>query len=114
MRHYLAPLDATIIEASDGTDALEKVTSHPDLSIILLDVHMPGMDGLGFAAEYQKLVQAGQLPKVTIIMVTTETTRKIAAAAQKLGISGWLVKPPRQEILLDVVTRMATRSERVA
>jgi len=44
--------------AEDGTEALEMISNHQDLSLILSDINMPKMDGLTLLNELQKLNQA--------------------------------------------------------
>lgn len=83
-----------VAEADDGSAAVEAVHAHrPD--IVLMDVRMPGVDGLTAAASVLRL---GSPPKV--IMVTTFGLDSYVFAALEAGASGFLLKdtPPRDLI----------------
>jgi len=70
----------------DGQTMLESIPSlHPD--IVVLDISMPGMDGLSAAEHLKKLV-----PKVKLVFLTSFEDRDTAAEAFKLGASGYVLK----------------------
>lgn len=73
--------------ASNGTTALEKIKSGVDYSIILMDIIMPGMDGL----ELLKAIRDQKLqPKSVIIMLTNQADDEEKAKA--LGVDGYIIK----------------------
>lgn len=79
----------TVAEAADGREALLAMQAHmPDL--VVLDLNMPVLDGLGVLAELQKLA-AGHHPKV--IVLTAYGSLKTAVRATRLGAIDFLEKP---------------------
>lgn len=75
-------------EASDGAEALEKLTeTNPDL--ILLDIEMPRMDGLEFLKRYRLVSRA----RVIIISSVASIDSPQAATALKLGAADIIPKP---------------------
>jgi DNA-binding NarL/FixJ family response regulator len=75
-----------VAEASDGRDAVEKVLAkRPD--VVLLDIRMPVLDGLGAAAEIRRL-----LPATGVIMLTTFGEDDYIERALGLGAGGFLLK----------------------
>ncbi len=73
--------------ASNGTTALEKIKSGVDYNIILMDIIMPGMDGL----ELLKAIRDQKLqPKSVIIMLTNQADDEEKAKA--LGVDGYIIK----------------------
>jgi DNA-binding NarL/FixJ family response regulator len=77
---------AVVAEAADGRSAvLQVLATHPD--VVLLDIRMPGLDGLGAAAEIRRL-----LPEVGVIMLTTFGEDEYIERALGLGASGFLLK----------------------
>jgi DNA-binding NtrC family response regulator len=77
----------TVATAADGVAAVGRLRAEP-WSIILLDLKMPGMDGI------QVLEQARQLrPEAVVLMMTAYATVDTAVAAMKLGAYDYLVKP---------------------
>jgi DNA-binding NarL/FixJ family response regulator len=81
-------------EADDGTEAVDAVRRHrPD--VVLMDVRMPGLDGLSAAA------QVLQLPDPpSVVILTTFGLDQYVFAALEAGASGFLLKdtPPRDLI----------------
>jgi DNA-binding NtrC family response regulator len=77
----------TIGTASDGPAALERLRGEP-WSILLLDLKMPGMDGLQVLDEAKKLQ-----PDVAAVIMTAYATVDTAVTAMKLGAYDYLVKP---------------------
>ena len=91
-------------EANDGLEALVKARElKPDL--ILMDVQMPGMDGVE-AAQQIKLA----LPETIIVMLTVRGDDEILFEALKRGAQGYLLKEIRSQDLLEMV-RGARRGE---
>ncbi|HEX8629764.1 MAG TPA: response regulator transcription factor [Catenuloplanes sp.] len=83
---------AVVAEVADGAQALESVRRHrPD--VVLMDVRMPGMDGLTAAA---RLAELAEPPK--LIMLTTFDLDEYVHAALSHGAVGFLLKdtPPRE------------------
>ncbi|WP_410673145.1 response regulator [Amycolatopsis sp. cmx-4-68] len=75
-----------VAEAADGRSAVSQaLATHPD--VVLLDIRMPGLDGLGAAAEIRRL-----LPATGVIMLTTFGEDEYIERALGLGAGGFLLK----------------------
>lgn len=78
-----------VITAADGREAVEiALTARPDL--ILMDLHMPRLDGLAATAQIRA---HGELEAVPIIAVTAFDTYGIREAALEAGCQEYLLKP---------------------
>lgn len=95
-------------EATDGIEALELCRSQP-VDLVLLDVQMPGMDGLDVARELATLD-----PPPAVILVTAY--EQYALAAFENNVEDYLVKPVRRERLQAALerARVPTRAHRAA
>ena len=80
---------AEIFEARDGVEAMEIVRQHP-LNLVLSDINMPNMDGLGLLAELKGSEQHRNLP---VVMITTEGSAEKVSQAIKLGSAAYIRKP---------------------
>ncbi|AFM26983.1 response regulator [Desulfomonile tiedjei] len=85
----------TISTAMSGPEALEKLKEKPNLDIVVLDVKMPGMDGI----DTLKAIKA-ERPMVEVIMLTGHATVESAIEGMKLGALDYLMKPCEMEILM--------------
>jgi two-component system chemotaxis response regulator CheY len=89
-----------VIEAEDGDDALNKLSSAPVVDMLITDLNMPNMDGL----ELIKKIREDKKHRFTpIVMLTTESSEEKKRAGREAGASGWIVKPFKPEQLLKVV-----------
>jgi two-component system, chemotaxis family, chemotaxis protein CheY len=79
-----------ILEAANGIEALEQLTSHPDLGLILSDVNMPEMNGIDLVKKVRENHDKEALP---IIMVTTEGGQNMMDSAIESGANGYVTKP---------------------
>lgn len=92
-----------VVAAEDGPKCLAAVpgmAKDPDLFI--LDVNMPGMDGITLIKELRKIERTKFTP---ILMLTTESQDSKKAEGKAAGASGWLVKPFDPPSLIQVVRR---------
>jgi DNA-binding NarL/FixJ family response regulator len=88
-------------EAADGDAAIEQAQRlHPDVA--LLDVRMPGTDGLRAARAIRESV-----PSVRILMLTMSDDPDDIALATKAGAAGYLLKERTNEELIDAVLSLA-------
>ncbi len=79
----------TIFSAGDGEEALKKIKEGLEVDAVLMDVIMPGMDGIGLLEEIRK---DKLLPNAEIIMLTNQGQPQDIERAQALGISGYIIK----------------------
>ena len=91
-----------VIEASDGKDAVVKMGAKK-LNLIICDLNMPNMDGIGFLNH----VKASPSHKFTpVIMLTTESAEDKKAQARAAGAKAWLVKPFQPSTMLEAVAKI--------
>src|SRR4051812_2584723 len=96
------PRAEVVGEAVNATQALVWLESHP-CDVMLLDIHMPGRDGLDLAAELQRRNK----PSPAIVFVTAHAEH--ALKAFDLEAVDYLTKPVRGERLQAALQRVAQR-----
>jgi len=101
-----------VIDARDGEDALDlAVRQYPD--IILLDLMLPGMDGLEVCRALKKEAKTASIP---IIMLTAKSQESDKVVGLELGADDYITKPfsPRELIArIKAVLRRATEKEKL-
>jgi two-component system cell cycle response regulator len=76
-------------QAIDGLEALEMISSsRPD--VVLLDIALPGMDGLEVSRRLKDQPESSNLP---VIMVTAQGDRQNMVKAVQLGVRDYVTKP---------------------
>ncbi len=90
--------------ALSGEESLEALKTHQDLDVIVLDVKMPGMDGL----ETLKRIKQ-ELPLIEVIMLTGHATIQSGIEGMKLGAYDFLTKPCDVEELVSKINDAANK-----
>jgi len=89
IKRILGASDINVIEAEDGAEGLKLAAEHePDL--ILCDVMMPVMDGIGFLQEWSSKKEIAHIP---VVMITSVTEKSRIIDAVKFGACDYVVKP---------------------
>jgi signal transduction histidine kinase len=97
MQSALAPLELSIACVASGRDALAALLDE-DFSLLLLDVHMPDMDGFETASLIRGSKRTKHLP--IIFMTAQDTAPELVRRAYQLGAVDFLFKPIDIDILL--------------
>ncbi len=99
-----APEIVVVAEASDGQEALTLVAARrSELSVVLLDIALPGLDGLEVL---QRIKQSE--PALPVLMLSTYPERQYAVRCIKLGAAGYLNKSADSDDMLAAVRKVAT------
>ena len=104
MTKRLTKRDLKVIAAFSGQEALEALNKHRNVDIVILDVKMPGMDGI----ETLKEIRA-RFPLVEVIMLTAHATVESAIEGMKFGAFDYLMKPCDMGQLMGKVKEAAAK-----
>jgi CheY-like chemotaxis protein len=88
---------------SDSREALARI-EQLDPDHVLLDLHMPGVDGYTLLAELRDRMAGSYLP---VLVLTADTTRRAITRALDLGAKDFLTKPFDIDHLLELVDKYA-------
>jgi len=91
-----------VIEASDGRDAISKLTGQK-VHLIISDVNMPNMDGITFVKNVKQMPNYKFTP---VIMLTTESQDGKKQEGQAAGAKAWVVKPFQPAQLLAAASKL--------
>ncbi len=92
--------DEQVVTAPDGAEALERLAEDPQIDLILLDLHMPRMDGL----EFLKVLACDPQRRTTpVVLVTTEGSEEEVARGMELGAAATIEKPFAVDELLALI-----------
>jgi CheY-like chemotaxis protein len=102
VRTVLEKSGYTVAEASDGIEALRNARElKPDL--IILDLHMPGMDGFGVIREIRRDRELAATPVMALTASAMQGDRERALSA---GFTGYIAKPIQLHVLRSEVERL--------
>jgi len=95
---------------AEALNALEKGDSRNKFALVLLDVHMPDMDGFAVAEQIRNRYKR---QGIKVILLTSASRPSDVARCRELGISDYLSKPIKQSELFDaIVTAMTERGQK--
>ena len=86
-----------IMEASDGESGFRELVRTKPL-LVLCDVHMQPLDGLGFLAKLRGLSNQA-LAEMPVIFLTADKQQETVLTAKRLQVDGYIVKPVSIQIL---------------
>jgi putative two-component system response regulator len=88
------PKVVNIIEAENGSDALDKIKKDSDINLILLDIMMPIVDGIEFLKIFRADMSNSHIP---VIVLSTDDTKKTEVFDN--GANDFIRKPVKEEAL---------------
>ena len=107
VRDYLAKSGYLVIEAEDGEDAYDKFVSIKDISLIVMDIMMPKMDGYETSREIRKI------SNVPIILLTAKSDEKDELKGYEQGVDEYITKPFSPKILVARVDAILRRTNAI-
>ncbi|HOR47055.1 MAG TPA: response regulator [Caldisericia bacterium] len=105
LRYNLAKNGFNVITATSGEDAL-KITKTKTFDIILLDLMLPGIDGLDVCKEFKKNQSISSIP---IIMLTAKGEEADIVAGLELGADDYVTKPFSPRVLISRIRAVLRR-----
>lgn len=100
---FLKPLPVEVAEAEEGTQALEIARATPPL-LVIVDVNMPGMDGLTFTRELRADARP-ELAATPVVLLTGDRSQEIRDMGRAAGATDFLGKPIKGAELQALVKR---------
>jgi len=107
MTRRLNKRDLDVSQAFSGAEALEKLGKERSTEVVILDVKMPGMDGIETLREIKK-----KFPMIEVVMLTGHATVETAIEGMKLGAYDYLMKPCDMDVLMAKVSEAAARKRK--
>lgn len=108
VRDMLSVVGAEMAEAPDAETGLRMVDEN-DYSVVLMDIRMPGMDGLTAIRHLRGLT--GPKNTVPVVVVTADTAVDLKQRCLESGADDVIQKPVAMGALIEVLGRMLTKNE---
>lgn len=107
MTKRLVKRDLTVVSAHSGPEALTTLGKEDHVDVVILDVKMPGMDGIETLKEIKKAY-----PLIEVIMLTGHATIETGIEGMKLGAFDYLMKPCDIDMLLQKVQEAKAKKDK--
>ena len=104
MTKRLSKRELKIVSAFTGREALDVLKKDRSIEVVILDVKMPGMDGIETLGEIKK-----KYPLVEVVMLTGHATVETGIEGMKLGAFDYLMKPCDMDILMSKVEEASSK-----
>jgi CheY-like chemotaxis protein len=92
----------SVTECGSGSEALQAIAKEK-FTFVLLDLEMPDMNGVETLTAIRKSAESRDLP---VMVLSNERRREVVQQLLKLGISDYVLKPPRPENLVPKIQRL--------
>jgi DNA-binding NarL/FixJ family response regulator len=90
--------DATVLEAVDGRQAMQLVSEHADIRLVLLELNLPDRDGLSILGELRE-----RHPAMSVVVLSTRQDRYSVVRALDLGALGFIPKSGQREVMVSAL-----------
>lgn len=103
---YLRNAAAIVIEVEHGQAVLDQLRVQDGIDAVIMDLHMPGLDGL----ETARAIRSAGEPwsGLPVVAMTARSDEPAVAAATAAGMNGFLVKPVEAPLLYETVARLVS------
>ena len=103
LRNVLTTLDrqAQVIEAASGEEGLARAAEHPDLDLVVLDLMLPGLNGMTVLSELRHRFIA--LP---VLVLSSSSERETVERAIRRGASGFITKSTPKAAMADAIRKV--------
>lgn len=108
VKDFLIKSNYDVIEAEDGSQAVDIFFEQKNIALIILDVMMPNMDGWAVCREVR------QYSKVPIIMLTAKSDERDELQGFQLGVDEYISKPFSPKILVARVEAILRRTNQLS
>jgi PAS domain S-box-containing protein len=95
-------LDATVLEAASGREAIDLTLSHRDIDLIILDVQMPEMDGFQTASLLKLRKRSRDIP--IIFLTAAFKSEEFQQRGYSVGAVDYLLKPIDDDLLINKIS----------
>jgi CheY-like chemotaxis protein len=102
VKKILSVYDVELIGAEEGNKALELACEHKP-ALVLLDLHLPGMDGFQIA---EKLRVNEDLSDVPLVAITASVLQHDRETAERIGLDSYIEKPLDVNFLCEELERL--------
>ena len=106
VKDFLTKSGYVVVEAGDGSEALDIFFSHKDIGLVILDIMMPTLNG------WQVCREIREYSEVPIIMLTAKSDERDELQGFELGVDEYISKPFSPKILVARVEAILRRSGR--
>jgi DNA-binding NtrC family response regulator len=104
MTRRLKKRNAAVSQAYDGAQAMKCLEADPGIEVVILDVKMPGKDGIEVLKDIKQ-----RHPLVEVIMLTGHGTVESAIDGMKWGANDYLMKPCDMDVLMAKAREAAAK-----
>ena len=108
VKDFLVNHNYDVLEAGDGSAALDIFFEHQDIALMILDVMMPKMDG------WQVCKEIRNYSKIPIIMLTAKSDEQDELLGFQLGVDEYITKPFSPKILVARVEAILRRTNQAS
>jgi DNA-binding NarL/FixJ family response regulator len=90
--------DATVLEASSCSQAMDMIAANPDLALVLLDLNLPDRDGFSVLTELGE-----RYPTLSVVVLSGQQDRDSVVRALDLGALGFIPKSGQREVMVSAL-----------
>jgi len=101
LRAELEKRGARVVEAENGREGLWRAREN-QVDLVLVDVHMPVMDGLRMIEELRRIPEYAETP---IFILTSDAAGSRVDEGKKVGANAWILKPVRADLLWKAIDK---------
>lgn len=106
MDAVLKQVQAQVVHASDGLKALQEIESGRPFDLVLMDMHMPQMDGLEATRRIKSM-----RPDLPVVATTANTYDENAEACKAAGCDAFLTKPLQFRAMFELMQDLFDRKK---
>ncbi|ABK45138.1 response regulator receiver protein [Magnetococcus marinus MC-1] len=106
LSHYLEEYDQEVVEAVDGHEAIDKfIENNACIDLVLMDLQMPGCDGLSATQRIREWEKAHSVPRVPIVVLSAHATESHRSSSFNAGCDEFVIKPIRRKRLKKIMAQ---------
>ena len=107
MKDIIKETDHTLFCATNGAEGLSELAVS-QIDVVMSDFNMPKMDGLTMVEFFKKI----EKNHVAIIMITARISSDLKDKGDELGITAWMPKPLKKDVILKVLEDLESKKNK--